>query len=260
MWRRPLLRRPRGEQARWRSKGPAGQRPSAFLWTIPGSVGASFILRNVCHAAGLTPYFEPFSIPYHLADLTSAPLAQYYPKPETPEHRAAAAALCTHLLPPWTPGDPRPSRPAVLVVEHAYYLRGLVGAEPFTIKWLGTFQHSFLICDPAVCVPRLYQELAAVNQPFDAALLGYDVLLDLQRHLRRPPRVLDVADLCAAPEPAMAVYCNSMSWPRPGSLGLTPVLPPAGPAPPEVRRCIERCRPLYEELHARRLLPQWPPA
>lgn len=54
----------------------------------------------------------------HCATLptTSAPLAQYYPKPETPEHRAAAAALCTHLLPPWTPGDPRPSRPAVLVV------------------------------------------------------------------------------------------------------------------------------------------------
>lgn len=147
--------------------------------------------------------------------------------------------------------------------------------------WMDSVRHGFLIRDPVEMVPSL---LAVTPE---ATLL--DTGLPQQAALRRervaagdPSPVVDARDLLADPEAMLRELCERfgvgfdpamLTWP-PGprasdgiwaehwyrnverSTGFRPPPPRRREPHGEGAALIERCRPLYDELHAARLVPR----
>ena len=151
------------------------------------------------------------------------------------------------------------------------------------LDWMDSVRHAFLIRDPREMVPSLL----AVTPDADLDDTGLPQQVALRRARRavgEPAPVLDARDLLCNPRALLTALCENLkvpfdpamlTWP-PGprdsdgpwaphwyanverSTGFRAPPPPPVEPPAIGRDLIERCRPLYEELHDARLRPSSP--
>ena len=241
--------------------------PSVFLWTNPGTVGASAWANMF---PGHQAFAEPFTIPFTFGnpevDLLWD-LVAHYPKDEANLLQTHTTAVCQRIAQHGAKAGPRQAQKPAFVSELCYFIRGRIGLHPFTAEWLQGFRHTFLIAHPRQTVPAVYAEVSRLSQPFDPSVMGYDVMQALVAHLDeaagrpdtsdRRPIIVDAADIATAPEAVATAYCTRLGLPAPPPRALLPqpeVAFPDGPA--AVQDCIDQCIPAYEALHALRIVPE----
>ena len=237
-----------------------GGRPLA-LWAVPRAASTAFE-RMVIERGDHTVFDEPFSEHYYFGPHKVSPRFA-----ETRPH-ADPAAILDRV-------EAAARRGPVFVKDMAYHVAGL--ASP---AFAARFTNTFLIRDPARSLPSL----ARMWPDFTDEEAGFDALAELVAAAEaagQDPVVVDSDDLCRHPEAIVASWCRRVGLPVvPEALHWAPGMrpewqlwpdwygatsrstgfqPPAGAPPPpldgRVAAACERERPVYEALHARRLVP-----
>lgn len=241
---------------------PAGEPVRVALWAVPRSVSTAFE-RVFVERDDAVVLHEPFSHAFYFgeerqseryADQAAAPDQTF----EDVRERVLEA------------GD----APIVFMKDMAYQ------ASPLRdLGFYGQFRNTFIIRDPREALLSLHNKWP----DFTMTEAGYQAqgrLFDLvTEDLAQPPVVVDATDLRSRPRQVVEAYCAAVGVPhreealrwqeRPidiwqdwagwhddaeRSQGIEPPPPPpAEPLPGPVEAAVERCRPIYERLHAARL-------
>lgn len=169
----------------------------------------------------------------------------------------------------------------LFIKDHAYYIEHLADAQ-----FIGHFQHSFLIRDPAQALPSYFHKWPDLTYPetgYEAQLRLYEKVLEATG---RAPPLIDAGDLVRDPAGVIRAYCAALGIPFiESALNWQPPAQNAGAGPwdggpwhqslstsrgfeasaqahyPDVHdnarmeEFFERCRPAYRQLHAQRLIP-----
>ena len=205
---------------------------------------------------------EPFSAHYYFGEQKVSDRFDVVEPASRPEDIVAAIAEAA-------------ARQPVFVKDMAYHADGFANAE-----LLSQYRNSFLIREPAGALASL----AAKWPDFTQEEAGYDALARLVAiadGAGQDPVIIDHDDLCRDPAGMVRAYCERMDidfdasaltwspgmrpeWSRwadwhESSAASTGFLPPPSIRPQSasdrVREQAERCRPIYDELHRRRLRP-----
>ncbi len=230
------------------------------LWAVPRAASTAFE-RMVIERGDHTVFDEPFSEHYYFGPRkVSSRFAEVRPD-------ADPAAILARV-------EEAARRDPVFVKDMAYHV-----ADVASPAFAGRFTNTFLIRDPARSLPSL----ARMWPDFTNEEAGFDALAALVAHAEaagQDPVVVDSDDLCRDPAAVVAAWCARVGIPFvPGALswaqGMQPewrlwpdwygatsrstgFRPPSAEPPPladgRVAAAVERCRPVYEALRARRLV------
>jgi hypothetical protein len=229
------------------------------LWAVPRAASTAFE-RMVIERGDHAVFDEPFSEHYYFGPRkVSSRFAEVRPD-------ADSAAILARV-------EEAARRDPVFVKDMAYHVADVASPD-----FAGRFTSTFLIRDPARSLPSL----ARMWPDFTDEEAGFEALTALVAHAEaagQDPVVVDSDDLCRDPASVVAAWCErvgisfdpaALSWESgmqpewrlwsdwygatSRSTGFRP--PPGGPPPPtegRVAAAVERCRPVYEALRARRL-------
>lgn len=244
--------------------GAVARHPILVLWAVPRSASTAFermmIERGDHHVVD-----EPFSVHYYFGDEKVSP-------------RFDAVEPCSRPDEIVTSLERAAGERPVFVKDMAYHAAGFA-----TVELVARFRNAFLIREPTAAVASLARKWPDFTD--DEA--GFDAIasmVDLVQQAGQDAVVIDQDDLCRDPASAVRAYCDRMhipflehalSW-APGmrpewqrwsdwhesSAASTRFEAPKPPAtdrlPARVHDVVSRCRPAYEALHQRRLLPAAP--
>ena len=232
------------------------------LWAVPRSVSTA-LERVFVERGDFKVFHEPFSVSYYYS---SDRRSDRFAGTEVKEEYGYAEILALMLG-----FDEKP----VYFKDMAYHVAGIMNEE-----FVSRFTNTFIIREPAPVI----SSLARFWPDFTPEETGYQEqhrLYELAVENGEEPAVVDAADLTANPEGTIRAYCEKLGVPfMPEALSWEP-----GPVPewemwtewheeaqestgiksqpleddtevPEgLEGVYERCLPLYEELHERRLKP-----
>ena len=232
------------------------------LWAVPRSVSTA-LERVFVERGDFKVFHEPFSVSYYYS---SDRRSDRFAGTKVKEEYGYAEILSLMLG-----FDEKP----VYFKDMAYHVAGIMNEE-----FVSRFTNTFIIREPAPVI----SSLARFWPDFTPEETGYQEqhrLYELAVENGEEPAVVDAADLTANPEGTIRAYCEKLGVPfMPEALSWEP-----GPVPewemwtewheeaqestgiksqpleddtevPEgLEGVYERCLPLYEELHERRLKP-----
>jgi hypothetical protein len=231
------------------------------LWAVPRSVSTA-LERVFVERGDFKVFHEPFSVSYYSPERRS----QRFAATETKQEYGFGEILDLVLGVEEKP---------VYFKDMAYHVAGVMD-EPFVSR----FTNTFIIKEPAPVI----SSLSSFWPDFTLEEVGYEQLhrlFDMAVHHGQDPAVVDAADLTADPAATIRAYCEKLGVPfMPESLSWEPGEVPEWEmwtewheevqdstgiknqpleddteVPAGLEEVYESCLPYYEELHAKRVLP-----